>query len=96
MRPTRIPHPRWWIEEIAHLGLGQSGALHKCAREGLQSHRGTGRVLGCILELDMVGTGRIQSGPDRLAGQLRGVAVPAEVAQVNATQAVMEDGGGHF
>jgi hypothetical protein len=44
----------------------------------------------------MLGTGRIQSGSDRFAGQFWGVAAATEVAQVDATQAVVQDGRGYF
>ena len=84
------------IEGSSGLRLGRPGTLRKESPECLQRHRGAGGVLGGILELDMLGTGRIQSGSDRFAGQLRGIAAAAEVAQVDAAQAVVQDGRGYF
>ncbi len=84
------------IEGSSGLRLGRPGPLRKESPECLQRHRGAGGVLGGILELDMLGTGRIQSGSDRFAGQFWGVAAAAEVAQVNAAQAVVQDGRGYF
>ena len=68
------------IEGSSGLRLGRPGTLRKESPECLQRHRGAGGVLGGVLQLDMVGTGRIQGGSDRFAGQFWGVAVAAEVA----------------
>ena len=46
------------IEGSSGLRLGRPGTLRKGSPKCLQSHGGAGGVLGGILELDMVGTGR--------------------------------------